>query len=205
MINMAKVQETKSKVILERTYNVPLRRDFVKAPKYKRSNRALSALKHFLIKHMKSENVKIGKHLNQKIWENGIQNPPHHVKINAIKDDKGLVRAEIFGKEIELEKKEKTKESVAERIGLKQKEKEDLTQTYKPVTDSKKKDDETSNKEAEEKVDTEEKELKKETLKNEKEEIADIKEKNLKKETTSKNKTEEKLDAKDKDLKKETT
>jgi large subunit ribosomal protein L31e len=132
MINMAKKEETKSKIILERTYVVPLRREFVKASRYKRSNKASKALKEFLIKHMKSEDVKIGKHLNQYIWQNGIQNPPPRVKITAIKDDKGIVRAEIFGKEIELEKKEKKKESVAERIGLKQKQKEELTQTYKP-------------------------------------------------------------------------
>ena len=46
---------------LERTYNVPLRKEFLKVPKYKRAKKAVKALKQFLAKHMKSDNVKIGK------------------------------------------------------------------------------------------------------------------------------------------------
>lgn len=128
---MAK-EEAKAKVVLERTYNVPLRREFVKSPRYKRTNKAVSALRQFIAKHMKSDNVKLGKNLNDALWRDGIKNPPHHVKINVIKDDKGVVRAELVGFEIELEKKQKAKESVAERMGLKQKGQDDLTQKYSP-------------------------------------------------------------------------
>ena len=46
--------------ILERTYNVPLRKEFLKVPKYKRAKKAVTALKQFLVKHMKSDNIKIG-------------------------------------------------------------------------------------------------------------------------------------------------
>ena len=95
---------------LERTYNVPLRRTFVRSPKYKRSKRAITILQEFISKHMKSDEIKIGKNLNQFIWKNGIQNPPHHVKIQVVKDDKGVVRAELFGKkyaEPTLEDREK--------------------------------------------------------------------------------------------------
>lgn len=83
---------------LERTYNVPLRRTFVRSPRYKRSKRAVTILKEFIAKHMKSDDIKIGKNLNEFIWKDGIQNPPHHVKIQVVKDDKGVVRAELFGK-----------------------------------------------------------------------------------------------------------
>jgi len=91
---MAK-KETGPKVVLERVYNVPLRREFLKAPNWNRSKKAVKALREFIIKHMKSENVLIGKYVNQQIWKDGIKKPPHHVKVNAIKDDKGVVKVEL--------------------------------------------------------------------------------------------------------------
>lgn len=93
----------------ERTYTIPLRREWLKSPKYRRAKKAVAAVKQFLIKHMKSEDIRLGKHLNEELWKNGIKNPPGKVKINVIKDDKDVVRAELFGKKIELEKKEEKK------------------------------------------------------------------------------------------------
>jgi len=49
---------------LERTYNVPLRREWLKAPKYRRSKKAVAALRQFLQKHMKSDVVKLSKRLS---------------------------------------------------------------------------------------------------------------------------------------------
>ena len=74
---------------LKRTYNIPLRREFMKVPKYKRAKKAITALKQFVKRHMKIdnlENIKIGKHLNEEIWKHSIKNPPHHVKVNILKD-----------------------------------------------------------------------------------------------------------------------
>jgi large subunit ribosomal protein L31e len=96
---MAK-EESKAKIVLERTYNVPLRKEFLKVPKYKRSKKAVTALTQFLAKHMKTDikNVRIGNYLNNSIWAHGIKNPPHHVKVLVTKDDKGMVYAELPGK-----------------------------------------------------------------------------------------------------------
>ncbi|MGM5483130.1 MAG: 50S ribosomal protein L31e, partial [Nanobdellota archaeon] len=128
----AKDKETK--IVLERTYNIPLRRKFQLAPSYKRTNRAVKAVKEYLQKHMKSETVKIGYYLNNKLWENGIRNPPHHIKVNAIKDEKGIVRTEIVGKEIQLEqeKPEKKEETITDKLGLKKGEEEAKQETYTP-------------------------------------------------------------------------
>ncbi len=82
---------------LERTYNIPLRKEFMKAPKYKRTNKAVIALREFLAKHMKSDSIIIGSYLNSKLWERGIRRPPHHVKVTAVKDEKGVVTAELVG------------------------------------------------------------------------------------------------------------
>ena len=101
---------------LERTYIVPLRRTFARAPRYKRSKRAMTALRAFITKHMKSQDVKIGRHLNEFVWENGIKNPPHHVKISAIRDDEGIVKAELFGfKYEEMTKEEMEKAAKAKK------------------------------------------------------------------------------------------
>jgi hypothetical protein len=54
-------------------------------------------MKQFLSKHMKSDNVKVSKEINEKIWGRGIKNPPHKVKITATKDSEGKVTAELFG------------------------------------------------------------------------------------------------------------
>jgi large subunit ribosomal protein L31e len=96
---MAK-EESKAKIVLERTYNVPLRKEFIKVPKYKRSKKAVMALTQFIAKHMKTDikNVRIGNFLNNSIWAHGIKNPPHHVKVLLTKDEKGMVYAEFSGK-----------------------------------------------------------------------------------------------------------
>ncbi len=112
---------------IERVYNVPLRREWLKVPKYKRAKKAIFALKRFLSRHMKSQDVFIGKKLNEFIWQSGIRAPPHHVKINVVKEDDGKVYSELFGfkyekateikeeKEGKAEKKEETKEEKLEK------------------------------------------------------------------------------------------
>lgn len=84
---------------LERIYNVPLRKGFIKSPKYKKTKKAIATLKDFLMRHMKcsEKELRIGKHLNHAVWARGYKHPPHHVKITAIKGDDGFVRAELFG------------------------------------------------------------------------------------------------------------
>ena len=65
---------------------------------------------------MKSENVVIGKYLNLKIWHHGAKNPPHHVKVNAAKDDKGKVFVELVDapKETKVEEKKVAKKEEKE-------------------------------------------------------------------------------------------
>lgn len=92
---------------LERTYNVPLRKEYMKAPRWNRTKKAVTALRQFLAKHMKSEDVHLSKELNEAMWKHGIKNPPHHIKIKAMKDDKGVVKADLFGVEKPASKKDK--------------------------------------------------------------------------------------------------
>lgn len=110
---------------LERTYNVPLRKEYMKAPRWNRTKKAVIALRQFLAKHMKSENVLLSKELNEEMWKHGIQNPPHHVKVKAMKDDKGVVKADLFAAEKPASKKtpaEKKEKKAAKRESKKAKE-----------------------------------------------------------------------------------
>lgn len=130
----------------ERVYTIPLRKEFMKAPNYKRSKKAISAIRKFLIKHMKVEKVKIGKYLNLEILKHGRKNPPPRVKVKAIKDktkikDKEinivkveLINAPIEVKEEKAEKKEEVKVQETkqeEKIKEQEKEKKDILEHAK--------------------------------------------------------------------------
>ena len=91
---MAKKEEAPKKV-LERVYIIPLRRETLKVPPFRKANKAMKAIKEFVSKHMKTNEIMVGKYLNLKVWGHGAKNPPHHVKINATKDDKGKVFVEL--------------------------------------------------------------------------------------------------------------
>jgi large subunit ribosomal protein L31e len=106
---------------MEKTFNIPLRKEFRKVPRYKRARKAMTALHEFLVRHMKSDDVRIGAGINKAVWANGIKNPPHHVPVHAEKDDKGVVRAELVGVEIQKQKAE-DKKGLREKLGLKKKE-----------------------------------------------------------------------------------
>lgn len=134
---------------IERTYNVPLRKKFQKVSLVRRTERAMRALQEFLAKHMKADikNVKIGRHLNEKMWERSIRNPPHHVKVDVIKDDDGIVKAELSGFKYEDKKKEESKgektavEKIKETLGGKKEE------TKKEEKEEKPKEEKTAKKE----------------------------------------------------------
>ncbi|MBI5389763.1 60S ribosomal protein L31 [Candidatus Woesearchaeota archaeon] len=98
----------------ERTYVIPLRKEWLKTPKYRRAKKAVAAVKVFLQKHMKGEEVRLGKFLNEDLWKHGIQNPPPRIKVNVLKDKEGVIRAELFGKPIQQGKEETKKEEKKE-------------------------------------------------------------------------------------------
>jgi len=114
-------KKTKSERI-ERIYTIPLRKEWLKAPKYRRAKRTIRAIKEFLVKHMKIydrdlDKIKVDPWINKAIWSRGIKNVPHKIIVKAIKED-DEVRTELislprnfksedefFKKKIEKEKK----------------------------------------------------------------------------------------------------
>lgn len=97
---------------LERTYTIPLRKGWLKAPRYRRAKKAVNTLKEFLVRHMKSDDVRVMPELNLEIWKHGMKNPPSRVKVNVSKDDKGVVKAQLFGVQMIAEVKEEKKSMV---------------------------------------------------------------------------------------------
>jgi large subunit ribosomal protein L31e len=83
---------------IERIYTIPLG-VAKKAPIYRRSNRAMTEVREYLAKHMKTseENVKISPGLNEVIWKRGDMKPPLSVRVRAVKFEDGGVEAEFAG------------------------------------------------------------------------------------------------------------
>ena len=200
---MAKTKETK-KDNLEREYIIPLRRKFQHVARYKKTPKAIKTVKEFLVKHMKIydrdlNKIKIDKNLNEFLWARGIKNPPHKIRVKAIKDRENI-RVEL----IDYPNKLKFKKAREEKLGKDAKEriesKKTMMQRVKEGIQRPKEEKEESEKSE---TETEEKEEEKPETKKEdknKEKIEDAKEKEAKiKEETSKE-AEEKIE---KDLAKE--
>jgi large subunit ribosomal protein L31e len=81
-------------VLKEQIYVIPLR-DVKRAPRWKRSNKAVKDIRAFLAKHMKSEDVKLDRSINEKVWERGSEKPPRKIRVRAMKFEDGQVQAEL--------------------------------------------------------------------------------------------------------------
>lgn len=81
-------------VLKEQIYVIPLR-DVKRAPRWKRSNKAVKDIREFLVKHMKSEDVKLDRSINEKVWDRGSEKPPRKIRVRAMKFEDGQVQAEL--------------------------------------------------------------------------------------------------------------
>lgn len=80
-----------TKQVLEREYIIPLRRVWLRVPKYERTGKAIKAIKQFIAKHMKVpdrdiEKVKLDIYFNNELWFRGRAHPPAKIKVRAIKE-----------------------------------------------------------------------------------------------------------------------
>lgn len=89
---------TKTETI-EREYIIPLREKIRPVPRYKKTPKAVKTVKEFLVRHMKIRDrdlnkIKLDMFVNEVLWSRGIKNPPHKIKIKAIKQGE-IVRVEL--------------------------------------------------------------------------------------------------------------
>ncbi|MEK6871587.1 MAG: 50S ribosomal protein L31e [Nanoarchaeota archaeon] len=92
--------KTESKLVLERTYIVPLRRGWLKVPHHRRGNKAIKTLREFMLQHMKVydrdlRKIKIDQYLNNEIRFRGMRKPPAKIKVIAKKFDDDIVRVTL--------------------------------------------------------------------------------------------------------------
>lgn len=131
-----------AKPTLERIYVIPLRKSQRQSPGWKKSKKAVKAIREFIQKHMKSENVKISKDINETIWKRGNRHPPARIKVIATKTE-DVVKVGLFQvkKEAKVEKKEEKKEKKEEKKEEPKKEekKEEKHEEKKPEKKEKKK------------------------------------------------------------------
>ncbi len=97
---MADKKQAEPKMILEREYIIPLRKEWRKVPEYKRANKAVKAVKEFLVRHMKIydrdlRRIKVDILLNNELRFRGMRKPPARIKIKAKKYDDESVRVEL--------------------------------------------------------------------------------------------------------------
>ena len=85
-----------AEVLKEQIYVIPLRA-VKRAPRWKRSETAMTDIRSFLMKHMKCESkeVKLDPSINLRIWERGSEKPPSRVRVRAMKMEDGIVQAEL--------------------------------------------------------------------------------------------------------------
>ena len=180
---------------IEHEYNIPLRKEWSKASRGRRAKRAIHAVQDFIKKHMKSDNILLGPKLNENIWSKGMQSPPHHVKVLAVRNKEGEVRVELVGhkfeKKVKEEKSSGLMDRVKEKAGIKDdkpKKKDTEKKVEKTETVEKKEEVKDEAKETEPKVETEKPaepktetkvEEKKEEVKETKEEVKPAEEKKV--------------------------
>ncbi len=103
MIPMA--DKKKDAVSVEKVYTIPLRSAWKGATRVKKTKRSVSAVRQFVEKHTKAEDVKISEKLNSALWVSGAKKPLHKVMVKVnVSEGKASVR---LPEEITLEEEKK--------------------------------------------------------------------------------------------------
>ncbi len=112
---------------MEVVFTINLRDAYLK-PRTKRTPTAISLIKDYIKRHMKTRDVKLSIKLNAFMWQRSIGKPPRKVKVKCVKDkDVAYVfyfeeEAKLPVKEKQEEKKEKTEKKEEKKIEQKVKE-----------------------------------------------------------------------------------
>jgi len=154
------------KIILEREYIVPLRKKFINTPQYKRTPKAVKALKEFIAKHMKVEardvnKVKLDNYLNLEMWHRSIRKPLAKIKVKAKKFDSGIVTVELVDiptvLQFKMDRAKKLNQGFKDKVLDSHRESKDSRDSTTPIRDEKTPISEKKEETTEEKKDKEEK------------------------------------------------
>ena len=131
-------------MVEERIHTINLRKTYLKVPRYKRAQKAIRAIREYVKKHSKNDNVKIGKYLNLLMWSHGRKNPPVRVKVKFIYDkekikdkDVDFVKVELIDAPEEVKKEEPKKKGLLGKVGDLKSKKEEKPKEEKTEEDKK--------------------------------------------------------------------
>ena len=120
----------KQEKTLEREYTIPLRKKYQHVARYKKTPKAIKSIKEFLVRHMNVRDrdlkkIKLDRYLNETLWMNGIKNPPHKIKVKAVKrgDIVNVSIVELPGRLEFKQKREEKQEKEAKQAAEKKKSK----------------------------------------------------------------------------------
>lgn len=120
----------------EKLFTIPLRREWLRVPRWRRTKRAVDAVRAFALRFAKAKEVRIGKWLNLELWAKGAKNPPSRVSVKITKD-KDVARVELAKlppravREAERLKSKETKKKKLEVAKAAKEEKEKKEEEYK--------------------------------------------------------------------------
>jgi len=78
----------------EQIYVIPLH-DVKHTPSWERAKRSVKAVRDFLARHMKSQDIKLDPGISRKLWERGAHKPPSKIRVRAMKFEDGQIQAEL--------------------------------------------------------------------------------------------------------------
>jgi ribosomal protein L31E len=137
----------------EMLLTIPLRREWLKAPRNRRARRSITTIRAFLSRHMKvpETDIRISARLNNTIWVGGAGKPPAKIRIKASLDaSTGLLHARLPDEEAPKPEK-KGKEEKPEKPGEPKKEPEKKEEASKEEEKPAEKPEESKPKEPEKK------------------------------------------------------
>jgi large subunit ribosomal protein L31e len=80
----------------EKILTLNLRKKMLKVAEWKRGKYYSRLFRKMLEKNLKTDKIKIGTKVNEKIWKRGTENPPLKIRIKSVKQDDGTVKIELM-------------------------------------------------------------------------------------------------------------
>jgi|YelNatPaOPRAMG01_1025707.scaffolds.fasta_scaffold120573_3 large subunit ribosomal protein L31e len=87
--------EKKNVLTIDKVYLIPLGKEIKKAPRIKKAKRAITAIRDYVRKHTKVEDVKISQKVNKYILSRNVKKPPKKIKVKVFGDENS-VTVDVF-------------------------------------------------------------------------------------------------------------
>jgi ribosomal protein L31E len=90
----------------EKVFTVPLRQAWLGSSRASRTAKSVGAVRSFVSRHMRPDNINISQKLNSALWGSGAKKPLSRIRVKVTLDTSGLARVRL-PEEITLEEEKK--------------------------------------------------------------------------------------------------